>query len=73
MEDTLRPKLAQFLADRSKIPVYGPSIGAGGCNVITADDADDRGLYIMQWDAATLGDWPTEADGFSAHQLKNKR
>ena len=73
MEDTLRPKLAQFLADRSKIPVYGPDIGTNGCNVITADDCCGCGLYIMRWDTATLGDWPTEADGFSKHQLKNKR
>ena len=71
--DTLRDQIALLLALRSKIPVYGHTLRVNGCNVITADDSDDRGLYIMQWDAETLGPWPTKANGFSAHQLKNKR
>lgn len=32
------------------------------------DQADGNGPYISRWDAS-LGEPPTESDGFSAHEL----
>jgi len=68
----MKEKISQLLQSRGKEMILGPTIGFRGCNVILADSMDGRGIWIAQWDTAALGDWPTEADGFSADQLRNK-
>ena len=68
----MKEKLSEFLRSKGKELVLGFSIGVQNCNVILADSLDGRGIWIAQWDTGSLGDWPTEADGFSADQLRNR-
>jgi len=55
-----------FLAGRGKEVEHSPFHAP----VAIGDEDDGRGQFITKWDVEALGPAPTEADGFTADQLR---
>lgn len=64
----IKPAIEALAAARGKEVKYGPSL-RHGCNVVLMDRGDGEGLIIYEWDEASLGPWPIEADGFTFGQV----
>lgn len=62
----LREKVEALAAARGKRLVIGPFV----FNVLMRDQSDGRGPYISSWSTAELGPVPTQADGFTADELR---
>jgi hypothetical protein len=62
----LQDRIEAFLAKHGRKATYYPHDDA---TVQMADSSDGRGSFISYWDRS-MGAWPTEADGFTADQLR---
>jgi hypothetical protein len=63
---TLSDKIVSLTTARGKHLV----LGAAAFNCEMRDDSDGRGPYITAWSVAELGAVPTQADGFTADELR---
>jgi hypothetical protein len=62
----LMDKIVTLTASRGKRLVLGSDV----FNCAMRDDSDALGPYITAWSVAELGPVPTQADGFTADELR---